>query len=343
MSFDDTQVTHKFRNPFSKMSKMILSFVRGGRISQQQNQNSYNPKRDNKLSNLKSNINSIESCRKSEKKSNNTESNVSHIANRLPRLVSENANRKKTAGVLSSKIFGVYPTPPSANISSSSIISDQISLGQIKGPVSIIGQTVLCCDKCDGKHETDDCPYYKKKREDHPDAQKNSLKKLGGASNLPGAFLRDARVVRQPGDGSCLFHSMSYGLKDGSNATRLRSEICAFIKKNPNLEISDTPLSDWVKWDSGSSVAEYASRMAYSAWGGGIEMASLSVMKGVNVHVYERMNGCFKRISAFDHPDNPENRKTVKVLYCGGVHYGNLFLYFFFNFSNLQSYYFILF
>ena len=27
---------------------------------------------------------------------------------------------------------------------------------------------VLCCDKCDGKHETDDCPYYKKKRDDHP-------------------------------------------------------------------------------------------------------------------------------------------------------------------------------
>jgi hypothetical protein len=27
----------------------------------------------------------------------------------------------------------------------------------------------LCCDKCDGPHATDCCPYYKKKREDHPD------------------------------------------------------------------------------------------------------------------------------------------------------------------------------
>ena len=46
--------------------------------------------------------------------------------------------------------------------------------------------TVLCCDKCDGKHETDDCPYYKKKREGHIDAQKNGWKLVGGSSNLPG-------------------------------------------------------------------------------------------------------------------------------------------------------------
>ena len=69
----------------------------------------------------------------------------------------------------------------------------------------------LCCDKCDGKHETDKCPYYKSKRGKHPDEQKNFYKKLGGVSNLPGQTLRSARVVRQPGDGSCLFHSMSYG------------------------------------------------------------------------------------------------------------------------------------
>lgn len=44
----------------------------------------------------------------------------------------------------------------------------------------------LCCDKCDGKHETDDCPHYKKKREGHIDAQKNGWKLVGGSSNLPG-------------------------------------------------------------------------------------------------------------------------------------------------------------
>jgi len=26
----------------------------------------------------------------------------------------------------------------------------------------------LCCDKCDGKHETNACPHFKKDRENHP-------------------------------------------------------------------------------------------------------------------------------------------------------------------------------
>ena len=211
-------------------------------------------------------------------------------------------------GEVTRRIFGVVSviTTPSSSQATSS------------------GGSILCCDKCDGKHETDDCPYYKKKRDPHPDAQKNYWKKLGGTSTLPGAILKDARVVRQPGDGSCLFHSLSYGLQDRSNASSLRAELCSFIRKNSNLTISDTPLSDWVKWDSGTSVSEYASRMSGSAWGGGIEMASLSKLKGVNVHVYERVGGVYKRISAFDHAQNPETKRIVKVLYCGGVHFDAL-------------------
>eukprot|EP01038_Epipyxis_sp_PR26KG_P008191 gene8191-11081_t len=182
----------------------------------------------------------------------------------------------------------------------------------------------LCCDKCDGKHETDNCPYFKKKREDHPDAQKKSANQIGGTSLLPGSYLNNARVVRQPGDGSCLFHSMTYGLKNNSTASRLRSEICSFIQNNPTLKISDTPLKDWVKWDSGLSCVDYARNMSRSAWGGGIEMACVSQLKGCNVHVYERHGLGFKRISAFDHPDSPELRPIVRVLYCGGVHYDAL-------------------
>ena len=48
----------------------------------------------------------------------------------------------------------------------------------------------------------------------------------------------------------------------GGTASSLRREIANFIASNPNLEIADTPLYDWVKWDSGTSVQTYASRMA---------------------------------------------------------------------------------
>mmetsp|Transcript_16718 Transcript_16718/g.25113 ORF Transcript_16718/g.25113 Transcript_16718/m.25113 type:complete len:261 (+) Transcript_16718:42-824(+) len=213
-----------------------------------------------------------------------------------------------TSSLKLSKNAAVHPT-------------DQLS------PRQEIGHTANCkvvCDKCDGGHDTSSCPYYKKDREKHPDAQKNFYKKLGGKSKLPGAVIRNGRVIRQPGDGSCLFHSMSYGLRDGSSASSLRREVCTFIKRNPNMEIADTPLSDWIHWDSGESVGSYTRRMSMGAWGGGIEMAAVSLMRGVNIHVYERSGLGFTRISAFDHPNSPETRQTIRVLYCGGVHYDAL-------------------
>ena len=39
----------------------------------------------------------------------------------------------------------------------------------------------LVCDKCDGPHDTIQCPYFKKQREKHPDAQRRKPMDMGGA------------------------------------------------------------------------------------------------------------------------------------------------------------------
>jgi hypothetical protein len=57
-------------------------------------------------------------------------------------------------------------------------------------------------------------------------------------------------------------------------------------------QICETPLKDWIKWDSGTNCSSYASRMAGGAWGGGIEMACASQLYKVNVHVYEKCGAC---------------------------------------------------
>jgi hypothetical protein len=103
----------------------------------------------------------------------------------------------------------------------------------------------------------------------------------------------------------------------------LRREIAGFLQQNPSLQIAGDTLEEWVRWDSNSSVAEYARRMAMSGWGGGIEMAACSLLKNVNVHVYENAHrgSEFKRISCFDCPNA---LKTIHVLYQGGVHYDAL-------------------
>eukprot|EP00747_Dinoflagellata_sp_TGD_P192100 gnl/TRDRNA2_/TRDRNA2_56443_c0_seq1.p1 gnl/TRDRNA2_/TRDRNA2_56443_c0~~gnl/TRDRNA2_/TRDRNA2_56443_c0_seq1.p1 ORF type:complete len:528 (-),score=68.91 gnl/TRDRNA2_/TRDRNA2_56443_c0_seq1:114-1697(-) len=180
----------------------------------------------------------------------------------------------------------------------------------------------LCCDKCDGPHATNNCPHFKKAREKHADAWteygKGKKAGAGGIGDIQAPIVRSARVVPQPGDGSCLFHSLSYGLSDSTTASSLRREICGYIAKNPDLSVADTPLKDWIRYDSGGSVQSYAQRMQGNNWGGGIEMAALTQMKGVNVHVYERCKEGYKRISSFEHSPSA---KTVSVLYQGRMHY----------------------
>lgn len=186
------------------------------------------------------------------------------------------------------------------------------------------------CDKCDGPHATDNCPHFRKVREKHKDAWANYGKKH--PSNMGGSggklTLKGGRTVPQPGDGSCLFHSLCFGLNGGQrggrdNASKLRREIAQFVQQNPRLKISGDTLEEWVRWDANTSVSNYARRMAVGGWGGGIEMAACSLLKKVNVHVYERRRGgAYERISCFDSPE--ASKRTVHVLYQGGVHYDAL-------------------
>jgi len=184
----------------------------------------------------------------------------------------------------------------------------------------------LKCDKCDGPHATSACPHFKKGREDHKDAWQNyGSKKPVGLGATSTRHVCEGREVRQPGDGSCLFHSLTFGLygrgTDRRAAEALRRELAEYIMRNPKKEISGDTLEEWIRWDANASVQAYARRMAVSGWGGGIEMAACSLMKRVNVHVYERRGRKYERISCFD---NPAPQKTIHVLYQGGVHYDAL-------------------
>ncbi|KAJ8598948.1 hypothetical protein CTAYLR_009645 [Chrysophaeum taylorii] len=178
-----------------------------------------------------------------------------------------------------------------------------------------------CCARCDGPHEATACPWFRKERDKHPDARRRKPKELG--SDEAPVVARRARVVPQPPDGSCLFHSLSFGLKDGRTASTLRRDIATFIRENPDLKIADTPLRDWIKWESRASVATYASRMAHAGWGGAIEMAAASELSNVSIEVYEPCATGFRRISLFH---KPHAKTTVRVCYRGGVHYDALVL-----------------
>ena len=115
------------------------------------------------------------------------------------------SHTRKTSGVNVSSYSSSFPfgngTSATAATSSSSSShnitssSSSSSSSSSNSGANNAAKKPLCCDKCDGKHETDDCPYYKKKREDHPDAQRNGTHKLGGTSLLPGGLIMRAKVT----------------------------------------------------------------------------------------------------------------------------------------------------
>merc|ERR1712137_1037653 len=135
--------------------------------------------------------------------------------------------------------------------------------------------------------------------------------------------VRNGKVVPQPGDGSCLFHSLAYGLQS-TNASRLRAEIADYIMANPDSLVADNPIRDWVLWDSGLDTASYAKSMRTgSRWGGAVELAVCAKTKGVRVDVYERGRSGFVRISSFDGGGGPGSG-VVNLCYGGRVHYDAL-------------------
>ena len=236
--------------------------------------------------------------------------------------VNSNVNKIISSTVVKSSLSNVGKNSVSSSKSSISSVSKS---SNSTSSVNSDSKSKLCCDRCDGKHETKDCPYYRKARDKHPDAQRRT-KINGHISTLPGTWLKsmNIKIYRQPGDGSCLFHSMSHGLNDGSTASSLRKEICKYIISNPNIKICDTPLKNWIRWDTNSNIVEYVKKMYRGSWGGGIEMACVSNIKKVNIHVYQYCPKGYKRISAFDYPIEPEKRKIVRVLYQGRCHYDAL-------------------
>ena len=179
------------------------------------------------------------------------------------------------------------------------------------------------CDRCDGNHATHSCRFFDKERESHPDAliRKCTKRDRGSAPRVS-----RGTVVPQPRDGSCLFHSLAYGLTRTHtidvNANRLRFEIGLFIGKFPHFQVADSPISDWIEWSCKTDAKTYAKSIAWTdRWGGGIELAVCSHLFNVNIHVYQREGTTFRCISSFG---NAVSENTINVLYVGRSHYDAL-------------------
>ena len=114
------------------------------------------------------------------------------------------------------------------------------------------------------------------------------------------SILRDARVVPQRGDNSCLFHSLSYCLSydgivpsihDYMSGFRLREQICSYIRDNEYVVISISPddqrtLSEAVGIDGFTCLSYCAKMLDRMEWGSVIEIATAAEMFLIGIRIY---------------------------------------------------------
>ena len=183
----------------------------------------------------------------------------------------------------------------------------------------------LKCTRCDQRgHIAEDCPHYRFDRPMHQDARTH----LGNAPSLEADdgshwILRDAVESLQPGDGHCMFHSLAAGLAFFDvviSGPALRVEISKWLKSHASVSVAGNTFAEWIYLDSRKSPAEYCSLMERTGeWGGGLELSAFAHCKQIDVHVFERREGVFHRISFIRSPTPTE--KEIYVLFVGRCHY----------------------
>ena len=142
------------------------------------------------------------------------------------------------------------------------------------------------CDRCGGTHWPWACPHFSHEKDSHADAWLGYRMGIGTAASNAAAPAKEwevQEVEKMPGDGSCLFHALAYGRHGQTSeamAKQVRRKIVAAMLKNPQLEVAGASIEDWVRRDSGLSVAQYAARLAGGAWGGASSWLSSRRLKG---------------------------------------------------------------
>eukprot|EP00440_Ansanella_granifera_P063648 gb/GFBE01069009.1/.p1 GENE.gb/GFBE01069009.1/~~gb/GFBE01069009.1/.p1 ORF type:complete len:518 (+),score=75.72 gb/GFBE01069009.1/:1-1554(+) len=191
------------------------------------------------------------------------------------------------------------------------------------------------CAKCDGAHHEDECPYFEGSREEWEDwaKERGALDASSGkeSSTRSTEDIKGTKV-QQPGDGSCLFHSLAWnmrrlGVGSGSVEARglnLRQELVRYLEVHADDEVCGTSYRDYIWWDRGLTVQDYVKEMGgtSSLWGGAVEISAFTRMYDMNVSVYETLrSGRFRCVCAFE--AGPEC-KTYNIVYTGKSHYDAL-------------------
>ena len=128
------------------------------------------------------------------------------------------------------------------------------------------------------------------------------------------------KLIKQPGDGSCLYHSLSRGEwelgRRGTPHAELRRELAMWVKSNGPLPFNGKTVSAWLESELGRpmSVAAYAKQQSVDGWGGPLEILAFVLLKKVNVWVWVPLaQGRYRRTSCFNVPHGQKEVGTINI------------------------------
>ena len=153
-------------------------------------------------------------------------------------------------------------------------------------------------------------------------------------------YMRNSRIVKQPGDHSCLFHSLSFCLSYGevvaidhncNSGFLLRELVASFIRENGDviIQLSDglyVTIEEAVIFE-GFSLESYFVRMSNrQAWGGTIEIAAVAEMYNICINIFRPVKNrrSFGYMGSHKCRNFGSESMEISLLYTGNCHYDSL-------------------
>jgi hypothetical protein len=82
------------------------------------------------------------------------------------------------------------------------------------------------------------------------DGRRGNARDLGNMGlKSVSVYVQDAMVIRQPRDGSCLYHALIHGLGHSLSILDLRKELVGFVRQHFDMKFHGQSLETWIKWE----------------------------------------------------------------------------------------------
>ena len=96
----------------------------------------------------------------------------------------------------------------------------------------------------------------------------------------------DLMVVKVPGNGSCLFHSVQVAAGEKFQVQQLRQMVAEAVVRDAGVHFNGMPLGEWIHSETEMTPQAYAKAISANAWGGQIELHLLAQELKTPIQVY---------------------------------------------------------